>query len=70
MYIFAKFVPDHIFLQNREKLNKKKKFRGADCRGTGTGERVKRRGRKSRSQEQRDALPCPPRLLFPLLCQV
>jgi hypothetical protein len=21
MYIFAKFVPDHIFLQNRDKLN-------------------------------------------------
>jgi hypothetical protein len=24
MYIFAKFVPDHIFLQNRDKLNIKK----------------------------------------------
>jgi hypothetical protein len=21
MYIFAKFVPDHIFLQNRDKIN-------------------------------------------------
>jgi hypothetical protein len=26
MYIFAKFVSDHIFLQNRDKLNIKKKF--------------------------------------------
>jgi hypothetical protein len=23
MYIFAKFVTDHIFLQNRDKINKK-----------------------------------------------
>jgi hypothetical protein len=29
MYIFAKFVPDHIFLQNCDKLNIKK-FRGGD----------------------------------------
>jgi hypothetical protein len=26
MYIFAKFVPDHIFLQNRDKLNIKNSF--------------------------------------------
>jgi hypothetical protein len=24
MYIFAKFVPDHIFLQNHDKINIKK----------------------------------------------
>jgi hypothetical protein len=32
MYIFAKFVTDHIFLQNRDKLNIKKFAWGPSAR--------------------------------------
>jgi hypothetical protein len=40
MYIFAKFVPDHIFLQNRDKLNIKKFVNQSGSLSGGSGKRI------------------------------
>jgi hypothetical protein len=40
VYFFAKFVPDHIFLQNRDKINIKKFLSGRDDRWVSRGGRA------------------------------
>jgi hypothetical protein len=50
MFIFTKFMPDHIFLQNREKLNIKK------FSGMGQATRHHALIKVRREQEESDAI--------------
>jgi hypothetical protein len=49
MYIFAKFVSDHIFLQNHDKLNIKNSLRGEGPSGVCRGRRRETKGGAARA---------------------